>query len=187
MPQKIHGVSSAHQNLTENIQYYIVFTKSPKAYTDPVNAAGVDIAVTKNYQDISQKNFDVLLMSVGLRAMPVIMNDPCAVLDLAAVDAPSLFGEGYMWKFAVERADYFQNTGPGGTISEVGFLVDELNGIVLPNGVVLETTGVTKNIEFVREDLWRECDRPVVAQRNTPVAPPICDKRITYSVGKKGK
>jgi len=187
MARRIHGAAFAHQNLTENLQYYIVYASAPKAVSDPENAEGVNILVTGDYHDITQKNFEVLLMSVGLRAMPVVMNDPCLVTNLELNRAPTLVGEGYIWKFAVERADYFQNTGPSGTISPVGFLIDEIHGIVLPSGVMLETTGPNKNIEFVREELWGECE-PVAASRARPSnQPQKCDKRITYSVGKKGK
>lgn len=152
----MNGAAFAHQNLTENIQYYNVYASAPGAVSDPENAMGVDIRVTGDYSDISQKNFEVLLMSIGLRAMPVIMGDPKPVQNLELSGSTQLTGEGYIWKFAVEREDYFQNNGPIGTISPVGFLIDELNGIVLSNGTVLTTGGIEINIEFSRQELWNE-------------------------------
>lgn len=188
MAIRINGAATAHQNLTENLQYYLVWAKAPKAFSDPEYATGVDILATGNYHDITQKNFEVLVMSVGLRAMPVIMSDPCPVQSLELEDAKEITGEGYIWKFAVERSDYFKNTGPYGTISDVGFLIDELHGIILPNGIKLETTGPTQNIEFRREALWGACTaNPNSARIASEPEEPICDSGITYSVGKKGK
>jgi len=148
MPEKIHGASGALQSLTDNIRYYEVFVLSPGATTDPATATDVNIFVTGNITDVSQKNFEVLVQSIGLRAMPVVMNDPVPVADVAAEGATQIAGEGYKWKFAVERGDIFNNDGPNGTIGPTGFLIDELDGIVLANATVLKTKGAGQNIEF---------------------------------------
>lgn len=158
MPQKVNGAAIAHESLTGNIQYYTVYACSPGAVTDPENATMINILPTGNISNLSQKNFEVLLQSIGLRAMPVLMNNPVPVLDLAvqtehAPASPTLSGEGFVWKFAVELENVFQNTGPGGTIGPFGFLIDELDGVVLPNGVTLKTKGVQKNIEFAVKEL----------------------------------
>lgn len=158
MPVKVHGTAFAHENLSRNLQYYTIYALSPNAFSDPPSAIGVNILITNDYSDMSQKNFEVLLQSIGLRAMPVIMNNPVAVADVgSATDqapaAPTLSGEGFVWKYAVELENVFENTGPNGTIGPVGFLVDELSGIVLPNGTVLQTSGGGKNIEFTRQEL----------------------------------
>lgn len=148
--QKIHGSASAHQVLTSNIEYYTVFCSAANAVSNPSNVSGVNIKVTRNLSDISQRNFEVLLQSVGLRSMPVIMNDPAATADLDLMGAPTLTGEGYVWKFAVDMTGVFQNDGPSGTISDVGFLVDEIHGIVLPSGVTIRTKVSGINMEFVK-------------------------------------
>jgi len=148
--QKINGTASATQTLTSNIEYFTVFCSAFNAISDPLNVSGVNIKVTGNLADISQKNFEVLLQSVGLRAMPVIMNNPAATDDLDLMGAPTLIGEGYIWKFAVERGDIFSNFGPAGTIGDVGFLIDEIHNIVLPSGVTIKTKGVGINVEFVK-------------------------------------
>ena len=158
MPVRIHGTAFAHENLSRNLQYYTVYTCSPNAFSDLPNATDVNIFITNDYTDESQRNFEVLLQSIGLRAMPVIMNNPVAVADVGAITdhgaaAPSLSGEGFIWKYAVELENVFENYGPLGTIGPVGFLIDELNGIVLPNGTVLITSGASKNIEFTRQEL----------------------------------
>jgi hypothetical protein len=149
--QKINGTSSSNQSLSSSIEYYTVFCSATNAVTDPENVLGVDINVTGDLSDISQKNFEVLLMSIGLRAMPVIMNDPVATEDLDLMGAPTLIGEGYVWKFAVERQNMFDNG-----VSDVGYLIDEVDYIVLPNGVTIRTTQKIGdppsviNVEFVK-------------------------------------
>lgn len=152
MPNRINGASSSTEVLSSNMQFYVMYASSPSAFSDPDNATGVNIRVTGNYADETQKNFEVLLQSIGLRAMPVAMGNPKAVLDLGTEGAPSLTGEGFVWTFAAERAEVFTNFGPGGTLGSVGLLVDELHGIVLPSGTVLKTAGVGKNIEFIRNE-----------------------------------
>ena len=165
MPERINGSVTAQQNLTGNLQYYLVFVTSPGAFSDPnpnpseANelARGVNIQVTGDVRDQSQKNFEILFQSVALRAVPVIMHDPMAVSDLSEEGAPTLTGEGFVYKFSVERLYIFENSGPGGTIGPVGLLVDELDGVVLDSGVRVTTvdgspSGFSKNIEFIRVD-----------------------------------
>lgn len=147
MVTKAHGQAGADQVVTGSAQYYTVWCLSPDAFTDPENAAGVNIRVTGNINDESQKNFEVLVQSVGLRAMPIILNNPEAVAELSDENAPTLTGEGFVWKFAIEYADAFVNK-----TSTIGLLVEELNGIVLPNGTILDTMGGGLNIEFIRQD-----------------------------------
>lgn len=164
MPQKIHGAATSMQNLTADLQYYICYASSPGAFTDPNPnpppnqeiARLVNIQVTGNPLDESQKNFEVLLMSIGLRAMPVVLSNPAPVLQLANYTL-DLSGEGFMWKFAVERGVQFYNFTPYGTPGPVGLLVDDLDGVVLPSGVRITTvkgspSGWAQNISFIRAD-----------------------------------
>lgn len=153
MPSRVNGAAGAFENLTGGVQYYTVFASSPGAFSDPNNAIYINIHVTGELADESQKNFEVLIQAIGLRAMPVLMNEPIAYQFLENVGAPSLSGEGFVWKFAVERESVFENTGPAGSIGPVGLLIDEMQGIILPNGTVLKTKGVGKNIEFTRSEL----------------------------------
>lgn len=163
MPQQIHGASSAMQNLTADLQYYVCYSSSPGAFTDPNPNPPqsqeltrlVNIQVTNSPLDQSQKNFEVLLMSIGLRAMPVILSNPVPVLDLSDYTI-ELSGEGFIWKFAVERGVQFYNFTPYGTPGPVGLLVDDLDGVILPSGVRITTvsgspTGWAKNIAFIRQ------------------------------------
>ncbi len=147
MVDRIHGIASAFQSVTGGLQYYTVWVSSPNAFSDPSNATGVNIAVTGNIQDESQKCFEVLVQSVGLRAMPALMNDPVAVEALENVGATVLTGEGFVWRFASDRSEVFATS-----TNPVGLLVEELNGIVLPNGTILDTAGAGQNIEFIRSE-----------------------------------
>jgi hypothetical protein len=162
MTIKIHGAASSMQNLSADLQYYVCYASSPGAFTDPNPNPPIsqeltrllNIQVTGNPLDESQKNFEVLLMSIGLRAMPVILTNPVAVFQLQDYTL-ELSGEGFVWKFAVERGVQFYNFTPYGEPGPVGLLVDDLNGVILPSGVRVTTvtgspTGWAKNIAFSR-------------------------------------
>ena len=149
MVSKAHGLASASQVLTGNLQYYTVWCESPDAFSDPDNATGLNIRITGDIADETQKNFELLIQSIGLRAMPIILNDPLAVADLATDGASFITGEGFVWEFIVETEDAFATKE-----SDVGLLIAEMNGIVLLNGAVLDTSGAGQNIEFEgRENL----------------------------------
>jgi hypothetical protein len=68
-----------------------------------------------------------------------------------------LSGEGFIWKFAVERGVQFYNFTPYGSPGPVGLLVDDLDGVILPSGIRITTvtgspTGWAKNIAFSRAE-----------------------------------
>jgi len=162
MPVQIHGAASAMQNLTADLQYYVCYASSPGAFTDPNPDPPlpqsltrlINIQVTGSPLDQSQKNFDIFLMSIGMRAMPVVLADPVAVLQLSDYTI-ELSGEGYVWKFGVERGVQFYNFTPFGTPGPVGLLVDDLDGVILPSGVRITTvsgspSGWNKNVVFSR-------------------------------------
>lgn len=162
MPKQVHGAATGMQNLTADLQYYICYASSPGAFSDPnPNPPAnqeitrlINIQITGSPLDESQKNFEVLLMSIGLRAMPVVLSDPYSVVQLAD-HTNELSGEGFIWKFAVERGVQFYNFSPFGTPGPVGLLVDDLDGIIIPSGVRVTTvtgspTSWGKNIAFER-------------------------------------
>jgi hypothetical protein len=162
MPIQIHGASSSMQNLAADLQCYVCYASSPGAYSNPnPNPPSgqelgrlVNIMVTGSPLDQSQKNFEVLLMSIGLRAMPVILSNPQPVQQLNDY-THELSGEGFVWKFAVERGVQFYNFTPYGTPGPVGLLVDDLDGVILPSGVRITTSpgsmsGWAQNITFLR-------------------------------------
>jgi len=164
MPININAAASADQVLTGSLQYYTCYAKSPLCFSSPNPnpppsqevARLVNIQTTGDPLDESQKNFEVLLMSIGLRAMPVILSDPFPVLELADYTV-ELSGEGFIWKFAVERGVQFYNFTPFGSPGPVGLLVDDLNGVIIPSTVRITTvsgspSGWAKNIAFDRQE-----------------------------------
>lgn len=146
MVSKVHGSASASQVLTDNLQPYTIWCKSSNAYTSPEDATGINLKITGDIADETQKNFEVIIQSVGLRTMPIILSEPIAVKDLATDGASQLGGEGFVWRFGVEQDGIFATRH-----SDVGLLVEEIDNIVLPNGVVLKTSGHNINIEFEKE------------------------------------
>lgn len=162
MATRINGSATAMQNLTGDMQYYVCYASSPGAFTNPAAnppaaesaARMVNIQVTGNPLDQSQKNFEVLLMTIGLRAMPVVLNNPAPTLELSDY-TNDLSGQGFIWKFAVERGAQFHNYTPYGTPGPVGLLIDDLDGLILPNGIRLTTvsgsaSGWARNVSFSR-------------------------------------
>lgn len=167
MTVKINGTASATQVLTGDMQYYRCIASSPFAFSKPDPnpmiceeiERGVNILVTNNGKDQSQKNFEILLMSIAMRAMPVILANPQRIEEIACY-SKELSGEGFVWTFAVERESQFFNYSPYGTPGPVGLLIDEIDGVLLPSGVRL-TTKTSRdhkfpvNITFQRVEL---CD-----------------------------
>lgn len=126
------GAMAAQEVLTGNIEFYTLYTK-------------LNITATGDYTDATQKDFESVVQVIGLRAMPVIMNNPVYVngttdtLDMYG--APTLTGSGWIFKFAFERE----------AVHTLQTLTNELNGIVL-NGGTIQTTG-SVNMEFTKQDL----------------------------------
>jgi hypothetical protein len=127
------GAMSSVEVVTGNIEFFTLFTT-------------LDLTVTGDYSDNSQKDFESVVQVIGLRAMPIVMNNPVELdgtgnFVLENYGAPSLTGAGWIFKFATEM--------PGA--HSVQTLVDELHGIVLNGGTV--DTKNTLNMEFTKQDL----------------------------------
>ena len=127
------GAMSSVEVVTGNIEFFTLFTT-------------IDLTVTGAYSDNSQKDFESVVQVIGLRAMPIVMNNPVELngtgnFVLENYGAPSLTGAGWIFKFATEM--------PGA--HSVQTLVDELHGIVLNGGTV--DTKNTLNMEFTKQDL----------------------------------
>ncbi len=126
------GAMAAQEVLTGNIEFYTLYTT-------------LDLTATGDYTDATQKDFESVVQVIGLRAMPVIMNNPVQIngttdtLDMYG--APTLTGAGWIFKFAFERE----------AVHTLQTLTNELDGIVL-NGGTIHTTG-SVNTEFTKQDL----------------------------------
>ena len=127
------GAMNNQEVLSGNIEFYSLFTS-------------LDITRTGDFNDNTQKDFESIVQVIGLRAMPVVMNNPVALSGVGALvlenyGAPTLTGAGWIFKFAFEREG----------VHTIDTLTDELNGIVLNGGTI--DTKSTVNMEFTKQDL----------------------------------
>lgn len=127
------GAMGSAEVVTGNIEFYTLYTT-------------IDITRTGNYSNNSQKDFESVVQVIGLRAMPIMMNEPVHLsgaggLVLENYGAPTLTGAGWIYKFAFERAE----------VHTIQTLKNELHGIVL-NGGTIDTKN-TINMEFTKQDL----------------------------------
>ena len=106
----------------------------------------LDITSTGDFTDNTQKDFESVVQVIGLRAQPVVMNNPVPLNGVGAnvlenYGAPTLTGAGWIFKFAFEREG----------VHSLDTLKDELNGIVLNGGTIDTKSSV--NMEFTKQDL----------------------------------
>lgn len=127
------GAMGSSEVVTGNIEFYTLFTT-------------LDITRTGDYSDNTQKDFECVVQVIGLRAQPVVMNNPVKLNGVGAnvlenYGAPSLTGAGWIFKFAFERE----------AVHSIQTLTDELDGIVLNGGTI--DTKSSKNMEFTKQNL----------------------------------
>lgn len=127
------GAMGSSEVLSSNIEYYTLFTS-------------LDITRTGDFSDATQKDFESVVQVIGLRAQPVVMNNPVALDGTGAqliqnYGAPSITGAGWIFKFAFEREG----------VHTLDTLKDELDGIVLNGGTIDTKSSV--NMEFSKQDL----------------------------------
>ena len=127
------GAMASSEVVSGNIEFYTLFTT-------------LDITKTGDYSDNTQKDFESVVQVIGLRAQPVVMNEPVSLNGVGAqvlenYGAPSLTGAGFIFKFAFEREG----------VHTLDTLKDELNGIVLNGGTIDTKSSV--NMEFTKQDL----------------------------------
>lgn len=127
------GAMGSSESLSGNIEFYTLFTN-------------IDITRTGDFNDNSQKDFESVVQVIGLRAQPVVMNNPVALNGtgqnvLENYGAPTITGAGWIFKFAFERED----------VHTITTLTDELDGIVLNSGTIDTKSSV--NMEFSKQDL----------------------------------
>ena len=127
------GAMGSSEVVSGNIEFYTLFTT-------------LDITRTGDFADNTQKDFESVVQVIGLRAQPVVMNNPVELNGVGSnvlenYGAPTLTGAGWIFKFAFERE----------SVHSVQTLEQELNGIVLNGGTV--DTLSTVNTEFTKQDL----------------------------------
>jgi len=127
------GSMSAQEVLTGDLEFFTLYTT-------------IDLTVTGDFTDNTQKDFESVIQVIALRAMPVIMNNPVE-LDgtggnlLESYGAPTLTGAGWIFKFAFEKTD----------VHSIATLTAELDGIVLNGGTIDTTSSI--NMEFTQQQL----------------------------------
>ena len=127
------GAMGSSEVVSGNIEFYTLFTT-------------IDITRTGDFNDNTQKDFESVVQVIGLRAQPVVMNNPVSLNGvgqnvLENYGAPTLTGAGYIFKFATETPN----------AHTVDTLKDELNGVVLNAGTIDTKSSV--NMEFTKQDL----------------------------------
>jgi len=127
------GAMGSQEVVTGNIEFYTLYTT-------------LDITRTGDFSDNSQKDFESVVQVIGLRAMPIIMNNPVELNGVGGnvlenYGAQTVTGPGWIFKFAFERSE----------VHTIQTLTDELHGIVLNAGVI--DTKNTVNTEFDKQDL----------------------------------
>jgi hypothetical protein len=127
------GAMGSSEVLSSNIEFYTLFTT-------------IDITRTGDFNDSTQKDFESVVQVIGLRAQPVVMNNPVRLSGVGAnllenYGAQTLTGAGWVFKFAFEREG----------AHSVDLLKDELDGIVLNGGTVDTKNSI--NMEFSKQDL----------------------------------
>jgi|TARA_B100000282_G_scaffold295812_1_gene275950 hypothetical protein len=127
------GAMGSSEVVTGNIEFYTLFTT-------------IDITATGDFSNNTQKDFESVVQVIGLRAQPVVMNNPVNLNGVGSnvlenYGAPTLTGAGWVFKFAFEREG----------AHSVAMLKDELNGIVLNGGTIDTLSSV--NTEFTKQDL----------------------------------
>ncbi len=132
MTVRINGAARGGEFISNNLQFYTLYTKT-------------DITMTNDYTDATQKDLDAMVQLIAGFSQVIISNDPVGVSDLNANGAPSLTGAGWIFKFAVEHPDVFARNG-----NSVQALIDQFDGIIL-NGGTVATTG-SKNLEFTQSE-----------------------------------
>ena len=127
------GAMGSSEVLSSNIEYYTLFTT-------------LNITRTGDFADNTQKDFESVVQVIGLRAQPIIMNNPVPLNGvgqnlLENYGAPTITGAGWIFKFAFEREG----------VHTIDTLTDELDGIVLNSGTIDTKSSV--NMEFTKQDL----------------------------------
>ena len=127
------GAMGSSEVVSGNIEFYTLFTT-------------IDITRTGDFSNNTQKDFESVVQVIGLRAQPVVMNNPVQLNGSGAnvlenYGAPTLTGAGHIFKFAFEREG----------VHSVDTLKTELNGIVLNGGTIDTTSSI--NMEFTKQDL----------------------------------
>jgi hypothetical protein len=134
------------KNITDQMEEYLIAVKCviggdhrrAKSYDD------INIAITGNSSDISEKNFEILFQSISLRCTPTAMTRPVYTNDLSLSNT-GIKGDGFIWRFGTDVRDAFKDQD-----DDVGLLIKELNNVVLYDGNIINTIGRDRNLAVIK-------------------------------------
>lgn len=106
---------------------FAIYAEAPYAVSDPDRNQMVAIAQNGNYRDTKQKNFTIIMQTIGIRIQPILLQAPEAIKDLSKVS--NLHGEGYSFIIGTEYTDGFIDAAGDRT----GFMKSQLDGMILYN------------------------------------------------------
>lgn len=111
-------------------------------------ATTVDITATGDYQDESQNSWDGLITVIGMRAQPIILDEPQSVADLSEFD--DTFDPetaGFVFQFTTEHVGVFSKHDKNYVVTEeVGILTDMIDGITLGGTELTVGTNISAKI-----------------------------------------
>lgn len=88
------NVSGVSEDLSGNLEWFTIYTT-------------FDYTPTGIYSDETQKYFDVINMTFGLRTQAILNSVPTPVADLAVAGAPTLTGAGFVCSYSSEHSGVF--------------------------------------------------------------------------------
>lgn len=111
-------------------------------------ATTVDITATGDYQDESQNNWDGLITVIGMRAQPIILDEPQSVDDLSLFDDSfDADTAGFVFQFTTEHFGVFSKHDKNYVVTEeVGVLTDMIDGITLSGTELVVGTNVAAKV-----------------------------------------
>ncbi len=135
---KRNTIASAGENLSGNLQFYVMYTK-------------FDIRATGDYSDDSHKLLQTIINLIHVRSQTVILGEAVAVTDLAAEGSP-FTGAGYILKFTSEHDEVFAMHDKNTTevTDPVYYLNNMFNDVKYDEDLTFKTMGTDINIAFKR-------------------------------------
>lgn len=129
------SVARSVEELTGNMQFFTLYTT-------------IDITTTGDYKDKSQKIFDNIITLISTRAQPIIVGDPYSVSLIENEGAPSLTGNGYVFKFVTEHPEVFASVNSDHETTDEIFHLNFMFNDIEVQGETFYTEGANLNIEF---------------------------------------
>ena len=138
MSQEKKTLVQAGENLSGNLQFYVLYAK-------------FDISATNDYNDRSQKILQTVINLIHVRAQTVILGDPYETTDLEKEGALDLTGEGFVMKFTSEHAEVFGIHDDNGIVTDpVFYLKHFFTEVYFDDNLTFSSIGPSQNIEFRR-------------------------------------